>query len=329
MSIQVATFEMAALNDEINRQAAEWAARDDALSAEEQAALDAWLAADIRHIGAYAKATAVLAQVDRMRTAVSIDEIMPLERAPMFTRRRVVIGGSLAASVLGFAAAAKIGWTYLHQETYSTGVGEIRSVSLSDGSVVTLNTNSKITVHYTQARREVVLVAGEALFDVAKNKARPFVVPARDVNMRAVGTSFAVRLLPDHPTEVLVREGIVEIKRPTVPVAAPVLVHAGECAQAPADAPITVARENADRIAQILAWKEGRIALEDIALANAAQEFSRYSNTKIVINDPAVAKRTVTGLFVANDPVGFAKAVATSLDLKAEVGESQVTLMRK
>lgn len=320
---------MAAHNDEINRQAAEWAAKDDALNGDEQAALDVWLAADIRHVGAYAKATAVLAQVDRMRTAVSVDKIMPSHTMPVLTRRQVVVGGGLAASVVGVAAAAKIGWTYLHRETYSTGIGEIRSVSLSDGSVVTLNTNSKIVVHYTEDRREVALLAGEALFDVAKNKARPFVVPARDVNMRAVGTSFAVRLLPEHPTEVLVREGIVEIKRPSVPVAAPVLVRAGECAKAPSDSPITVARENPDRVAQLLAWKEGRIAFEDVALANAAQEFSRYSDTRIVIDDPAVAKRTVTGLFVANDPVGFAKAVATSLGLRAEVREHQVTLMRK
>ena len=322
---------MAAYNDEINRQAAEWAAKgvDRDWTAEEKAALDAWLAADIRHVGAYAKATAVLAQVGRMRTAVSFDEIMRQHTSSIISRRQVVIGGSVAASAIGVAVAAKHGWTYLQEESYSTGLGEIRAIPLSDGSVVTLNTNSKIIVRYTGQRREVVLAAGEVLFDVAKNKARPFVVPALDTNIRAVGTSFAVRMLPQQPIQVLVREGIVEIGRPSVPVMAPVLVRAGECANAPTDAPITVERKGPDRLAQLLAWKEGRISFEDIPLAHAAREFSRYSNTRIVVDDPAVAKRTVTGLFIANDPVGFAKAAATSLDLKAELRGSQVILTRK
>jgi len=90
-----------------------------------------------------------------------------------------------------------------------------------------------------------------------------------------------------------------------------------------------VAYETPDRIAQELAWKSGRIAFEDQSLADAARAFARYSNTRIVINDPIVARRTVTGLFVANDPVAFAKAVALSLGLDADVEQNEVRLVQK
>jgi transmembrane sensor len=133
-------------------------------------------------------------------------------------------------------------------------------------------------------------------------------------------------MLPEDPVEVLVREGVVEIKRPAIPVAAPVVVRIDEKATAPADAPIVVTPERPDNMARDLAWKAGRIAFEDTSLASVAREFARYSQTRIIIDDPAVARRTVTGLFVSNDPVGFAKGVALSFHLKAEVGQDEVRL---
>ncbi len=152
---------------------------------------------------------------------------------------------------------------------------------------------------------------------------------ARDGHARAVGTSFAVRLLADQPMQVLVREGVVELTRPAVPVAAPVLVYANRRAVIPENAPIVSAEETPATVVRDLAWKDGRISFEDQTLASASREFARYSNTRIVIDDPAVANRTVTGFFVSNDPVGFARAVAISLNLNVEVGQNEVRLLRK
>jgi transmembrane sensor len=319
---------MAVVSNDIDRQAAEWAARaDERLSGAERAELDAWLAADARHLGAYAKASAVLVQVERMRaTSAHSDYVLP---RPAPSRRSLMFGGAMAAGLAAVTLATTFAWPYLQQQTYATGFGESRVVALDDGSVVTLNTDSKVVVRYSSSRRDVTLVHGEALFDVAKNKARPFVVAVRDVAVRAVGTSFAVRSLEGEPVHVVVREGVVELKRPETPVAPPVMLKAGGLAVIPANAPIGVRLLSAGAIDHELAWKGGRIAFEDETLIAAAREFSRYSTTRIVINDPETAQRTVTGLFVANDPIGFARAVALSLELEADIRQNEVRLVPK
>lgn len=322
---------MAVQINDIDRQAAEWASKADGgfLAADDRAALERWLAADVRHVGAYTKASAVLVQVERMRaTGAQADYVLP-RIAFIPSRRQMVLGGALAAGLAAVALTANLGWTYLQQQSFATELGESRVVALEDGSVVTLNTGTKIIVRYSHDHRNVALIRGEALFDVAKNAARPFIVTVRDVTVRDVGTSFAVRAVEDGPVHVLVREGVVELKRPATPVAAPVLLRANGHAVVPPDAPIVIAQETPDGIKRELAWKTGRIAFEDQTLAAAACEFARYSNTRIIIDDPDVASRTVTGLFVANDPVGFAKAVAASLDLDADVGQNEVRLAQK
>ncbi len=318
------------IND-IDRQAAEWAAETDGegFSAERRAALDAWLAADIRHVGAYAKATAVLAHVERSRAIGLQFDVLRRRATSLPSRRQLILTGSIAASLAVLGVTADFGWKYLHEGVYSTNIGETEVVPLSDGSVITLNTDSKVVVRYTKTRRVVTLVRGEALFDVAKNKEKPFIVEAHDTQLRAVGTSFAVRLLPNQPVQVLVREGVVEIRHPGVPVAAPVLVRANSRAMASSDSPIAVVAVAPAEVARDLAWRVGRISFDDETLAAAARDFARYSNARIVIEDPAVANRTVTGLYVSNDPIGFARAVAVSLDLQAEVRDNEVRLTRK
>ena len=318
-------------SNEIDRQAAEWAARSDVeeLPVEQQAAFDAWLAADIRHVGAYAKATAVLARIERSR-AIGLQFAASRRRADFMPSRRIfVLAGSIAASLTAVAFVADFGWKYLHEDIYSTNIGATEVVPLSDGSVVTLNTDSKVIVRYTNARRTITLVRGEALFDVAKNKNRPFVVEARNAQLRAVGTSFAVRLFSDEPVQLLVREGVVEIDRPNMPAAVPTRVAANTRAVISTASAIVIAAVAPSKLAGDLAWKAGRVYFDDETLASAAREFARYSNTRIVIDDPWVANRTVTGLYVSNDPVGFALAVAVSLDLRAEVGNEEVRLTRK
>ena len=105
------------------------------------------------------------------------------------TNRRVRLFGALAASILiAFAG----GWFYLQRGVYSTDVGEQRSLALADGSTVELNSRSRIKVQYTEHERHIDLLEGQALFHVAKNKWRPFIVTAADTRVRAVGTAFDV-----------------------------------------------------------------------------------------------------------------------------------------
>jgi len=212
----------------------------------------------------------------------------------------------------------------------------MKVVPLADGSVVNLNTDSRIRVQYTAVRRSIHLDRGEALFDVAKDAARPFVVSAGDMQVRAVGTSFSVLRLADTPVQITVREGVVEVDRDHSGAreVAPVRLTANMRAEAPlgsglaSPAPIRAVAVAPVEIERAVAWREGRIAFEGETLAEAVKDFQRYSDTRIVIDDPSIAKEEVTGLFQANDPVGFAQAVATGFGWHAEVGENQVRLSR-
>ena len=373
---------MSQVTDEIDERAAVWAARvaGGDLTPDEEACFEAWRAADIRHIGAFARAQAILLRLDRLRAVgagalrASIPE-MPATLAdtsaatlsvaapetpssagqltdksgaavhdmppastgsPKWTRRRIMLNGSAAASVAaaGIVGAAMI-WNDRSRtsvaappvEYFSTRMGETRSARLVDGSVVTLNTNSKISVSYTESARNIRLDQGEALFNVAKNKKRPFIVTASDTVVRAVGTSFTVRFLPQRPVQILVQEGVVEVAHKGVRGSRPIRATAETQAVVAANAPIVVRAVPHPQVERNLAWQFGRIAFENETLADAAVEFARYSETKITV-DPAVAKRTITGLFASNDPVGFAKAAASVLDLHVEVESKEVWIVR-
>src|SRR5258708_14698794 len=315
---------------EIDRVAAEWAARRcSGLTSQDQLTLDRWLEADQCHLGAYAKAEAVLAQLDRVG-AGGPDALLIVDRSHVSgsaLKRRTLLVGSAAAG-LAVAAGGAVWLTgLLAQESYATRIGETKEVALSDGSMVVLNTDSKILVHYSKTRRQIQLLQGEALFDVAKNKKRPFIVTAGDTQVRAVGTSFTVKPLPKQPVQVLVREGIVEIQRPEVPQAPPVRLADNTLAVAPPEAPISTEPVPRIQVTRDLAWRQGRIAFDHQTLANAVGEFERYSEVPIHLT-PELETQTITGLFVPNDPVGFARAAAISLNLHVEVANREVRLSR-
>lgn len=311
---------------DIDAAAAAWAARVDRgpLSDEDQAALEAWAAADPRRAGAYAKALAVSAHLDRARGLGTDFAPSSHPAAKAVDRRRLLATGGMlaAASVIG---AVGYGASSLRGRV-TTAKGDIRRAPLADGSAVTLNTDTAIRSAFSDKIRRVELLRGEALFDVAKDPARPFVVVAGDVRVRAVGTSFTVRTRADGQVDVIVREGVVEVWRGTdgkpVRLAA---AHAVQVANAGGIVPATVGATAVDRA---LAWRQGQIDLDGMTLGQAAAEFARYSDRRIVIDDPRVASLKMTGLFSASDPDGFARAAALSLGLTATPQPDGVALSR-
>lgn len=318
---------MAQRNQEIDSLAADWAARRDlgTLSLEEEAQFQDWLAADMRHLGAYGRAEAVLSRLERLNVN-ALDEA-PLEHAnpSYWNRRRLMVAGGLAASAAAAAGLVLDMRGSVPESRYSTTIGQIREVVLADGSVVFLNTDTEIGVQFTETIRSISLLKGEAQFDVAKNKKRPFIVSAGNTRVRAVGTSFTVSMLPKKPIQVLVKEGVVELQRADASSAIPVRASANIQAIAPVGAPIVTVAVPQEKLVRDLAWQRGRIALDNQSLEEAADEFARYSETHIVV-DPAVSNRTITGLFASNDPVAFAKAAAAVLKLRVEVRGSEVRI---
>jgi transmembrane sensor len=319
-------------SQEIDERAAEWAARIDrgALTEGEEAALETWLAEDTRHVGAYAKARAVLLHTERARAlgGAFFETASKAATSSQVPKRGASWFAGVAAAALTCVAVAATLMLHSSKDRFSTRLGETRVIPLDDGSVVTLNTASSVVVSFTRGQRRIELVEGEALFDVAKDPARPFLVAAGDTEVKAIGTSFTVQRLLGKPTEVLVREGLVEVKRPELPVVPVVRVAANNRATAPVDAAIETHAVPAQVVARELAWRVGRIAFEGETLREAAAAFERYSNIRVVIADSRIADETIAGLFVSNDPVGFAKAVALSLGLHAEVSGGEVRLSR-
>lgn len=309
----------------IDDTAAEWVARlDRGLSEAERAHLESWLAGDTRRQGALARAKAIWLHADRAASlgsgigdASAEPEPEADPRSDRVSRRRILAGGSALAASLALGAIA-VPVLIRRSRRFRSNVGEIRRVPLGDGSVVTLDTDSVIETAFSDAERHVHLISGTAYFEVAHDKARPFLVQARDVTVRVLGTAFSVRALAGAPIAVMVSQGHVAISRKAAdaqklnltPNMRAILPDA-----IPAEAPIgTVASIEPDALQRALAWRDGMLAFEGETLGDAVSRFRRYGGPSIEVEGAALARQPISGLFTANDPRGFAKAVAISLD---------------
>lgn len=297
-----------------------WAARiDRGLSPEEEAQLARWTSNDSRRTGALARAMAANSYFDR---AAALGAGFQPAPKPALSRRKFFLGGVgvLAASVVGGIGLALLS----RPERIGTAMGDVRRVAMPEGSAITLNTDSAIEPLFDDDARRVTLVRGEALFDVAKDRARPFTVQAGDTVVRAIGTSFTVRLHKDGRVGVVVYEGVVEVRREDQP---PLRLAAGFATQ-PGDSremrarPVSVAE-----LDRTLAWRNGRLDLTGLTLGEAAAEFARYSPYRIHIPSPMVAQMRVTGVYSTTDPRGFARAATLSLGLVARESPNAVELL--
>lgn len=212
-------------------------------------------------------------------------------------------------------------------DTYSTGVGEQRQLVLADGSRLTLNTATDIRVKLTDARREVTVERGEALFEVAKDAGRPFVVGVSDAKVVATGTAFVVRSTP--PAQdgggvfgVTLLEGQVLVQRSGRAVqevlSDTVVMKPGERLQVrrlpgPAGrAEKGQAQLDHPPLDRLLAWKRGLVDLDDVTLPEAIADMNRYSSVEITLADPqALGELRVSGTYRTGDNRAFAEAVAT------------------
>jgi transmembrane sensor len=301
-----------------------WVARlDRGLSPAEQEALDAWVDADPRHAGALARAQALWMHSDLVKPGRSDAQTARMV-APK--RTHLVVRGAAAAGLILCSAITLLGWTRYADTHLTTAVGEIRHVPLPDGSSVTLDTASRITVAYDREIRRIRLDRGEALFDVAHDARRPFLVEAGALRVRAVGTAFMVRRDDAAHAEVTVTRGIVDVWRNTSVLQAPVRLAAGRRATATAETLQAPQALSEAQVTRDTAWQMGVLDLEGRTLAEAASEFNRYNHQHVVIADPALAEQRVIGRFSVSDPVGFATAAAAMLGAHLQMQDDQITV---
>ena len=294
---------------EIDHIAADWAARIEGrpLTAAEQRQLDAWVEQDARHEGALVRARAIWSALDRGR-ALARPAVAAEEKAGEGRSRRWAVGAfaSAAAAALVAAFVLRVPRGRPAQRV-ATGVREIKTVLLADGSRTVMNAGSAASIAFDHQRRLVLLDRGEGWFDVAKDKARPFIVRAGGIEARAVGTAFAVAR-KDVSVDVTVTEGIVEIAGPQ----GVVRVAAGGRVSVPIDGEMVVAAIAPAELDRDLAWREHRVILDGETLAVAVEAFNRVNQRKIVIEDPALALEPVVGSFDLFAPDQFADAVSSA-----------------
>lgn len=310
----------------IDELAAHWVVREDAgpLREDERRELQSWLALDERHQGAYVRARSRWMDLERWSAVAgraepaSAGNEPPAMEAREHFRHGWLVAGLAALAIVGAAILCTV--LRPGESVYATAVGEVRRIALEDGSTLVLNTHSEVTVRLQEHRRELRLRRGEALFEVARDPARPFSVRANDVAVRALGTTFAVKL-DEGKVDVTVTEGLVEVARangerqvvPAEAANATRRVSANHRAVVVAERPPDVDAIAPKQAARLLAWQAGMVAFDGESLREAVAEVNRHNRKRIVVDDEALAAQPVVGIFRATDVEGFAQTTAMAL----------------
>ncbi len=305
----------------------------------DRAEFTAWRDADPAHAAAYEELQGKLgalhaafdfsAELRSMRDRALEHRPAPRWRMAAAIAAGVVLAGGALFLPAGPAPERPAQIATAGQSAFQTGVGERLTVTLADGSEVTLNTRSRVQVHYSAGRRDVDLVSGQAIFHVAKNPDRPFVVTAGPRQVTALGTVFEVRL-DGEQVKVTMLEGKVAVTptRPTVlqKIVAPEQdLVAGEQLVAGLDA-IGASVVKTDPEAAT-SWREGKVVFVDTPLTEAVAEMNRYSTTPILVGDPSLSRFKVNGMFLTNQPMSFVGAVTAYYPIQAREGAQGATVL--
>ncbi|OOG52824.1 histidine kinase [Rhodanobacter sp. B05] len=335
---------------QIEHTAAEWLARRDAAgwSAADQAQLSTWLELALAHRVAFIRLESAWAQSDRLKalgagvprgvvpvrgsltTSAFADRHSPdaRESIPSQTVRTTVRGirrpryrlRYVAAAVVLLAMSLTLSWRYYiatDEATYQTALGALQVVHLADGSVVTLNSNSRVHATLSRRKRSIDLQQGEAFFEVARDPGRPFVVTAGRRHVTALGTAFAVRR-DTSDLRVVVTHGMVRLDADNAPGTvrqATTLLPAGSVAVADASG-VVVHSGSVQQARDFLSWRDGYLSFRNTPLATAAAEFNRYNAHKIIIADNSVGALRIGGNFRWSNTDAFVRLLEQGFPIR-------------
>jgi len=290
---------------------------------------EAWLAATPANRSAYRRALAIWHEFETCADEVLAELAVharrpPVRRAP--TRRWLMVGGGsaiaagLAVAVLPSLLAPPA------PQTYATGKGQRRRITLADGSIVDLNAETRLDVSFTRSERRVVLADGQAIFDVTHDKRRPFAVEASDQIVRVVGTQFDVRNRQGD-LRVTVAEGKVQV-RPAV---------SGGSARAFVLTPgqrLEIGRTGVAKLEAVdpqeaLGWRTGRLVYRDEPLANVVADLNRQFVEQVEISDPALGEMPITGVIVLDDQAAVMTRLSLMLPIRSVPSQRGLLLLRK
>jgi|SRR5665213_1033 len=317
----------------------------------DQAQLDAWLEAATAHRVAFIRILTAWERAGRLNAlgagvapgtfpprdswrfapapvgSVTVTESSDPRRQP---RWRLSRGLRVIAALWLIAIVAGAAWYFSIDRTnvYRTAIGASYKVPLSDGSSVTLNTDTQVHVEFARRERRVKLDRGEVFIDVAHDPGRPFVVAVADKRITAIGTQFLVRRQSDD-IRVLVTQGRVQIE----PVgssrnAAPTLLGPGFEARM-TQSVLLIDHPASSQIEQVLSWRTGHLLFRDTTLADAVAEFNRYTTRKVVIANPAIAGIRIGGSFRSDNIEAFLWLLQSGFPIKVEQRSDRIVLTQR
>jgi len=320
---------------QIEARAAEWLARQQGnWRDEDNQALESWLAGSTAHRVAYLRLNAAWTRADRLaalRTpsdpASGIEPPKPItnvlrrDAAARIAAVFVLLAVGIGALIYALPKAERSSSAAFE---YQTQVGGHKVVALADGSTVELNTDTRVRAKVTASARTVWLEQGEAFFDVVHDTNHPFTVVAGPRRITVLGTRFSVRR-DDGDVQVKVLEGKVRIESAEQPVdKPPAIVTRGEFVVAKKDSTL-IAQRAPQEIENDLEWRHGVLVINHWTLADAAREFNRYNDKKLVVAE-SVADLRLGGRFEAGNVEAFARLLHDALGLRVQAGADEITI---
>lgn len=294
--------------------------RSDTVSAQERAEFEVWRDSSLANRRAYDELTGIWNAMDGLDAA-------PAEGPARIRMAAFGLAGTIAAAVAWLLIAMVAALPPFAPDTYETAAGEQRSLPLADGSTVHLNTRTRVAVDLTDSERHVRLDSGEALFDVAADPARPFIIATGSGAIRVLGTRFNVRRLAGS-TDVAVIEGKVHVAAGGTDdpgeIAASVTLTAGQQVRIAAAGLSGIATISPGLIAS---WRDGRLIYRGVPLSEVVSDLNRYLENGIRIGDSALEDLTVTAVIRIEDRDSILAALDGSLPLRTVSLASGVTML--
>lgn len=325
-------------SNQLQREASEWFARMRGDEAERhRAGFERWLARGAVHRSAYNRIANLYSDGKR----VNWENLPPLQPVRGAAKRVWMVSIGVAALV-GFVAWRMVAVPILPGDSglnappveiarksdgvqYATRLGEIRTVKLSDGSKLTIDTDTLITIDFGQTARHLRLEHGRARFEVA-HEARPFVVDAGDVEVIARGTVFDVSYLEGRRVKVQLFHGAVDVTRRTPTGESSIIrLQPGNGVLYDGSAGSQLSPASADRPED---WPSGIVEFRKTPLSEVIAQMNRYAVAKIRLAEPRLGDIEVSGLFRINDPVTLTEHLAELLGLHVERTSGEIILSR-
>lgn len=283
-------------------QACDWLSKmySGEFSASDELQLSIWRAVDPAHDKAWQQAQALWLGMEGLRDRVIpgaeplLQERYPKKELARPRYRRRLLSMAIACSVLLAVTLTVFYPPNLWQADYLTAKGEQRTITLADGSEVTLNSATALAIHFDDTTRRVELLQGEAFFKVAKDKNHPFIVTMEGSEVRAVGTAFDILRSPNQSKVELV-EGIIDIQDATHQHRE--RLHAGQTALIGAD---MITLQHSRQPENMALWREGYLQFDNLPLQEAVEQINQYRQGRVVLLNSNLANKHVSGLFRLN-----------------------------